>query len=258
VPLNCSRLLSAALSPFALSVGLADIIPISSSQQSSFSGDASICDVNPFPCAPDSPFDSFTGPGQATVSVPGQGSVFFEAFGGSGFIHIEVDGPAAHAQADVTATYDSTEVFKLTSPYLLHLAGTVGLFGGGILDLFNVSTVAQITLTGPNFQFVESCSSGTANVPCFQSFDTMLTLDPGIYTLNQNEDASLSSSLIFGSAAVEAHVSLNAFDFTAIPEPLGAPFFSLLLMAILICVARRSNGFQKMSRESSNLLDPHC
>ncbi len=125
--------------------------------------------------------------------------------------------------------------FDLTSESILSLSGTTSTFGGGSSPLDSV--IAQIVLSGPDFQFQAP--------PPYGTFDFVFPLEPGIYDLTATTAASLVTGNNYsGFTFQDASASLNA-EFTPIPEPRYSALVLALVAAVCVlrhCVRRFAGG----------------
>ncbi len=208
---ECGKCFALVLLSLAVNPGLADIVPVSSTQNASASGFVFICDnVDILNCGDGSVSDGFVSPDGSPQSVSatlGISTVTSEAgtTGGAGkngngigvglSSSTDISGLGSSLMASSDASNQVTFVFDLTKPALVHLTGSVESFLDFPLDASLTpggDGIAQILITGPKFQFGQSCQVsflGLSN--CSQTFDQMFSLDPGTYTLSADAESRI-------------------------------------------------------------------
>ena len=143
------------------------------------------------------------------------------------------------ASADGAGQYSLT--FDLTSASILHLTGGIRLLDtfSGFPALIAGFVAGGIHLTGTGFHFDEALGPGETDVTSSPnpSFDTLLMLAPGLYTLNANYELNVVQSYFLSDLST-LDVSLQA-DFRAIPEPAWISYGIGVSMAAAIGFARR-------------------
>jgi hypothetical protein len=143
------------------------------------------------------------------------------------------------ASADGTGQYSLT--FDLTSASMVHLTGGIVLLNTLFVCPCSIAgfVAGGIHLTGTGFHFDEAVGFGEphgTSPPNPSSFDTLLMLAPGLYTLNANYELNVEESY-FLSEISNLDVSLQA-DFTDIPEPAWISYGIGVSMAAAIGFAR--------------------
>ncbi|HTR36474.1 MAG TPA: hypothetical protein VMH80_11255 [Bryobacteraceae bacterium] len=238
------------------SAGLADIVPISLSQDVNGSGGVLVCRYYPAFTCDSGGFDfdaSNSQPGPYSVNKTGEA----EASGtfpddsvaetvqvqqssdettNSIFVKMSTIDQYLHQGASYLIGLDSelgndySFEFNLTSASILHLVGSVSHsndgFGGEAGGSFGHT---GFRLAGPGIELGSPCPLCDAYYPT--SFDYTLALNPGVFTLTAFADEKDGeSNLFFGdSGAADGELSLNALFTPVVPEPRWVVFPALLL-----------------------------
>ncbi len=139
---------------------------------------------------------------------------------------------------DASSQYSFT--FNLPSAYLLHITGSIT--GGRTNEAFAPvppfgTFDGEIHLTGPGSPFDQVLSSDISNSFFFQPVDATLALGPGSYTLEAVSGFTDQESYFLGSYS-GIDVSLTA-DFTAVPEPAWPSSMLGVFLVGGICARRR-------------------
>lgn len=230
---KCSKIVVFVFCSLEIASCLADVVPISLSQQVGASGNVFICKI-PLTVSGcevlDSKSFSFTGSNSQSVTASGGGftqtisadvqqssNVSLDMISLQTFSFVQTVGAVKLGGSLVTATNIFDLEFDLTSQSIMHLTGQ--LSGG------------QLSFTGPGFLFQ----------PISGPLDLLVTLDPGIYDLSDLANVSIRTGADFCcSVSSVAGVLLNA-DFTAVPEPRWAVLPPALLLIVCWSVARRKH-----------------
>lgn len=260
----------------------ADVVPISISQSANASGGVSICNFNSSTiCGEGSveqlfnlssgntklPPQTLSQSGSASASL-GEFDLSAEAStghsssvsassisltsGAFGFL----SGFGVHLQGAAIASSQYLLVFDLTSQSIAHLTGSLQADDVTHGNFGFVSSNAHLDLTGQGFQFERmAILSGE------ESFDMLVTLAPGMYTLDASTDINdgvfhaLSDGGRPGSMSSMSQLSLNA-DFVPVPEPSWLAIVPALLVVAGCCATQRvlkKNSYLRNSAGSGRL-----
>jgi len=233
---------------------LAEVIPLTSSQQTSVSGGALACDPlcqqfnYPGETDPGAYFSSSTS-GSATDSFHYRWATSSAWAGGTGAtisdhqIILDLGGGSSFSGnwslqgADANVSDQYSLAFDLTSSSLVHVTGgfVASTSGGGPGAVFG-SLDGEIDLAGPGFHFDQVAPPMGQGFGLDQPFEASFTLPPGVYTLNGTAVASADQVYAL-NATSNIDVSLEA-DFTDIPEPGWISWLAGLFIASAIGLAR--------------------
>ncbi|MGD0303121.1 MAG: hypothetical protein ABSE86_39140 [Bryobacteraceae bacterium] len=253
---------------------LADIVPVSSSQQVSVSGYVTACDPgcqlgygiqgdngNSFSSASTNT-NYLSGTASDSVQYPvypyNFRSAEVDASAGQTFtstptnfnlglsVNDDFWGSSSLMYGTAQANSQYSLVFNLSNPFLVHLTGDINGANSSLgFDPYD-SFDGEIHLTGPGFQFDQGSDQGssTAQFGPFP-FDASFTLGPGQYTLDAVAGLGSQQGYDLDSNSF-LDVSLNA-DFTpAIPEPARVSTVLGVLMVVGLFFAR-THGVQANS-----------
>ena len=238
---------------------VADIVPISLSQQVGGSGDIGFCEpeqgcIDAVPASFNYSYSN-NQPGPYSVSQTGQATGTAGYDGGRtataetdteqtsdetvSSISLDMDSVSqinagqviTLADGDADGANEYSFEFNLTYESTVHLVGMLQYFAT-VPYYGSASSDAEFLLTGPGFQLDSS------SLALFNAFDLTFTLDPGIYTLTAFADTNEDLTYVLGdvnNTSTEADLSLTA-DFTEVPEPTWTPIAPSLLLVLGACV----------------------